>query len=128
MSAAKRNLESGCYWYPFRPWLRWPLLLLAIAGTVFVVVKLVAHPHWSDLVEFIGPAWLLLATLDAPQPRPKTPGILRWDRASVGCGRVWFLWAFGCSDDKNLSNTTIDCREWRQRRKRRFLNGLSLKT
>ena len=48
-----------------------------------VVVKLVAHPHWSDLVEFIGPAWLLLATLDAPQPRPKTTGYY------VGTALAW---------------------------------------
>jgi hypothetical protein len=77
------NIQRSVFWYPFRPWLRWPVRLLAIAGIISAAVKLVAVRDWCDCFRFIFPIGLLAMSFDKPELKPKTPAyfvgaVLAW--------------------------------------------------
>jgi hypothetical protein len=99
MNAGDHTIESACFWYPFRPWLRWPIRLFAIVAMLLAVTKLVIHRQWSDAAGLVWPSWLLVVALETPQPKPKTTGYY------VGATLAWVavlltllflgLWIFG---------------------------------
>ncbi len=82
------DIVAGCFWYPYRPWLRWPLRVLGAAGIAAVVAKLVTHHRWSDVPGLFGPLWLFLVIFDEPEPRLKTRTYL------VAAGLAWLAVVF----------------------------------
>jgi len=82
------NTEHSVFWYPFRPWLCWPIRLLGFAAAIMVVVKLVMFRHWDDCFRFVGPLWLLAVSFDTPELKPKTAAYF------VGAAFAWVAIAF----------------------------------
>lgn len=83
MNASDHTIESGCFWYPFRPWLRWPIRLLGAVGIVVVLTKLLIYHRWSEATGLFAPIWLFLASFVNPEPKLKTPtyfvgAVLAW--------------------------------------------------
>ena len=88
MSVRQDDIVAGCFWYPYRPWLRWPIRVLGAVGIAAVVTKLVTHHQLSDVTGLLGPLWLFLVTFDEPEPRPKARGYL------VAAGLAWLAGVF----------------------------------
>jgi hypothetical protein len=82
------EIVAGCYWYPYRPWLRWPLRLLGALGIIMVVTKVALYHRWTDVTALLGPLWLLVVSFDTPERKPKTP------RYVIGASLAWLAVVF----------------------------------
>ena len=71
LSIERIELANWCFWYPFRPWLRWPIRLLGAIGIIAVVAKLAIHNGWAELPGVFAPLSLFLISFVSPEPRPK---------------------------------------------------------
>ena len=72
MNTYHGKMVDSWYWYPYRPWLRWPIRLLGVVGIVAVVAKFVMYHRWIDLAGFLGPLWFLATSYDSLELQPKT--------------------------------------------------------
>ena len=72
MNARQAEIVAGCYWYPYRPSLRWPIRLLGAVGIVAILAQMATHHRWSEVMGLFGPLWLFLVSFDTPEPKPKT--------------------------------------------------------
>ena len=88
MSMRQDDIVAGCFWYPYRPWLRWPIRVLGAVGIAAVVMKLATHHRWSDVTGLLGPLCLFLVSFDDPELRPKTRTYL------VSAGLAWLAVVF----------------------------------
>jgi hypothetical protein len=88
MNAQEADIVMGCYWYPYRPWLRWPIRLLGAVGIVAVLTKIAVHHRWSEVTGLFGPVWLFLVSFDTPEPKPKTRTYL------IGAALAWLAVVF----------------------------------
>ena len=82
------DIVAGCFWYPYRPWLRWPIRLLGAVGIVAVLTKLAIYHRWAEVTGLFAPAWLFLVSFDNPEPKPKTPTYF------IGAVLAWLAVAF----------------------------------
>ena len=88
MIARQVDIVTGCYWHPYRPWLRWPIRVLGVVGIVAVLAKLAAHHRWSEVPGLFGPVWLFLSSLETPEPKAKTQTTI------IGATVVWLAALF----------------------------------
>ena len=88
MNAEHDDIVAGCFWYPYRPWLRWPMRLLGAVGIVAVLTKMVVQHRWTEFTGLFGPVWLFLVSFDTPEPKPKTRTYF------VGAALAWLAVAF----------------------------------
>lgn len=63
--------DDGCFWYPFRPSLRWPIRTLAVVLLLAVAAEGIFAHRWR-WAGFVLPIWLLTASFDTPYRRRKT--------------------------------------------------------
>ena len=88
MSRQQNDLVVGCFWYPYRPWLRWPIRLLGAVGIVAVVTQLAIHHRWPEIPGLFAPLSLFLISFEKPEPRLKTATYV------VGAALAWLAVAF----------------------------------
>jgi hypothetical protein len=88
MKTQQNEIVAGCFWYPYRPWQRWPIRLLGAVGIVAVLTKLAIYHRWSEATGLFAPLWLFLVSFDHPEPKLKTPTYF------VGATLAWLAVAF----------------------------------
>ena len=83
MNTQQDDIVAGCFWYPYRPGLRWPIRLLGAVGIVAVLTKLAIYHRWSEVTGLFAPVLLFLVSFDKPEPKLKTPTYF------VGAALAW---------------------------------------